>query len=91
MIRQLKTAVSSGNLSARPSSFPNRFVHLKDPTFLLWVLIHDLQIVCVLHVFSHSVMSDSSSWGLQTPWTVARQAPLSMGFPRREYWSELPF
>ena len=25
-----------------------------------------------------------------TPWTVARQAPLSMGFPRREYWSGLP-
>ena len=26
-----------------------------------------------------------------TPWTVARQAPLSMGFSRREYWSGLPF
>jgi len=26
-----------------------------------------------------------------TPWTVARQAPLSMGFPRQEYWSGLPF
>ena len=26
-----------------------------------------------------------------TPWTVARQAPLSMGFPRQEYWSALPF
>ena len=25
-----------------------------------------------------------------TPWTVARQA-LSMGFPRQEYWSGLPF
>ena len=25
------------------------------------------------------------------PWTVARQAPLSMGFPRKEYWSGLPF
>ena len=28
---------------------------------------------------------------LVTPWTVARQAPLSMGFSRQEYWSELPF
>ena len=28
---------------------------------------------------------------LMTPWTVARQAPLSMGFPRQEFWSELPF
>ena len=26
-----------------------------------------------------------------TPWTVARQAPLSIGFPRQEYWSGLPF
>ena len=25
------------------------------------------------------------------PWTVARQAPLSMGFSRKEYWSGLPF
>ena len=24
------------------------------------------------------------------PWTVALQAPLSMGFPRQEYWSGLP-
>ena len=26
-----------------------------------------------------------------TPWTVARQAPLSMGFSRPEYWSGSPF
>ena len=25
-----------------------------------------------------------------TPQTVTRQAPLSMGFPRQEYWSGLP-
>ena len=25
------------------------------------------------------------------PWTVAHQAPLSMGFPMQEYWSGLPF
>ena len=25
-----------------------------------------------------------------TPWTVARQASLSMGFSRQEYWSGLP-
>ena len=32
-------------------------------------------------VVSHSV----------TPWTVAHQAPRSMGFSRQEYWSGLPF
>ena len=26
-----------------------------------------------------------------TPWTVAHQAPLSMGFSREEYWNRLPF
>ena len=26
-----------------------------------------------------------------TPWAVARQAPLSMGFSRQEYWSGLSF
>ena len=26
-----------------------------------------------------------------TPWTVADQAPLSMGFSRQQYWSGLPF
>ena len=27
---------------------------------------------------------------LETPWTAAHQAPLSMGFSRQEYWSGLP-
>ena len=26
-----------------------------------------------------------------TPWTVAHQVPLSMGFPKQEYWSGLTF
>ena len=36
---------------------------------------------------SCSVISDSST----TPWAVARRAPLSMGLPKQEYWSGLPF
>ena len=40
-----------------------------------------------MNVFSRSVTSNSFA----TPWTVARQAPLSMGFSRQEYWSGLPF
>ena len=35
---------------------------------------------------SRSIISDSG-----TPWTIARQAPLSMEFSRQEYWSGLPF
>ena len=34
---------------------------------------------------NRSVVSDSA-----TPWTVAYQVPLSMGFSRQEYWSGLP-
>ena len=34
---------------------------------------------------NRSVVSDSV-----TPWTVAQQVPLSMGFSRQEYWSGLP-
>ena len=37
-------------------------------------------------LFSRSFMSDS----LETPWTVAPQAPLAVGFYRQEYWSGLP-
>ena len=29
-------------------------------------------------------------WDSEVPWTVAHPAPLSMGFSRQEYWSELP-
>ena len=41
----------------------------------------------LLLLFSRSVMSNS----FVTLWTIARQALLSMGFPRQEYWSGLPF
>ena len=49
--------------------------------FTLWVCTR----CCV------TVHSLSRVWLFVTPWTIARQAPLSMGFPRQEYWSGLPF
>ena len=33
----------------------------------------------------------SCAWLYVTPWTVARQSPLSTEFSRQEYWSGLPF
>ena len=36
------------------------------------------------HLLSHV-------WLFTTPWNVAHQAPLSVGFSMREYWSGLPF
>ena len=38
---------------------------------------------CMLSHFSHVRL-------FVTLWTVACQAPLSMGFSRQEYWNELP-
>ena len=35
--------------------------------------------------------SFSPVWFFAIPWTVARQAPLSMGFSRKEHWSGLSF
>ena len=37
-----------------------------------------------------SYVRAKSLQAFQTPWTVALQAPLSMGFSRQEYWSGLP-
>ena len=64
---------------------------------VIWALLHPLPsgwrwaplglssciISCMLSHFSHIRL-------FVTPWTVARQAPLSMGFSRQEYWSGLP-
>ena len=40
--------------------------------------------MCMLSRFSHVQL-------FVTPWTVARQAPLFLGFSRQEYWSGLPY
>ena len=40
----------------------------------------------------HACMLSAQSCRLfATPWTVAHQPPLSVGFFRQEYWSGLPF
>ena len=46
-----------------------------------WVYIHIL--LLLFSLLNHVQLS-------ATPWTVACQAPLSMGFSRQEYWSGLP-
>jgi len=46
--------------------------------------------VCVFTYFVAVVQSLSGVYFV-TPWTVAHQAPLSMGFSKQEYYSGLPF
>ena len=42
------------------------------------------------HLLLFVVLVTQSCLTLLTQWTVAHQAPLSMGFSRQEYWSGLP-
>ena len=56
-----------------------------------WGLLHCRQILYQLSYqgspLSGLVMPNS----FVTPWTVACRAPLSLRFPRQEYWRRLPF
>ena len=53
--------------------------------------------VCVCDIYTHTIwhvciLSHCTDvWLSVTPWTVLHQAPLSVGFSRQEYWSELSF
>ena len=48
---------------------------------ILWLLLSPTRCLCILLLVTQSCPT------LATPWTVAYQAPLSMGFSRQEYWS----
>ena len=59
-------------------------------SLLLYCTLYRLQyrvnitFIYVLSCFSHVQL-------FAAPWSIAHQAPLSMGFSRQEYWSGLPF
>ena len=56
---------------------------------LKWELFeHPKTVFCV---FSFCCLAVSHEQFFLITWTVAHQAPLSMEFPRKEYWSGLPF
>ena len=59
--------------------------------FLLFALCYLLLGRKVMTNLKVNVKSLSRVRLFATPWTVAHQAPLSMGFSRQEYWSGLPF
>ena len=61
--------------------------HFMIPFLMAWYSVtHDYQ-----RYLGVSVKSLSRFRLFATPWTVARQALLSMGFSKQEYWSGLPF
>ena len=52
---------------------------------------NNLMLLCTCYRGGGGGLVAKSFLTLATPWTVACQAPLSMGFSRQEYWSGLPF
>ena len=70
---------------------------VKDFLFLFYKLLVNGYVIYQLIV--HQILSDVKEGVaalsrvplLVTLWTVAHWAPLSMGFSRQEYWSELSF
>ena len=56
---------------------------MKNQETLLWIRVTIVRVLC----------AQSLCWVqlFVTPWPVALQAPLSMGFSRQESWSGLPF
>ena len=83
-----------GSLSLSPGDLPDPGIEPGSPELQVDSLPAELTgkpkmtcvCVCVCVCVSHSVVSDSA-----TPWTVAYQAPPSMGYSRQEYWSGLTF
>ena len=67
----------------------------------LWKMSQEFQLLLFCKSNAFCFQEPSGSEGVEeslshvrlfaTPWTVAHQAPLSMGFTRQEYWSGLPF
>ena len=63
---------------------PNRMEKgIENVYFLCFYVLHVKSIMCVSRSLSHVSL-------FETPWTVAHQAPLSMGLTRKQYWSGLP-
>ena len=53
------------------------------------MLVHKCGLSISLNIVGACILSHVQLF--VTPWTVAHQAPLSMGFSWQEYWSGLPF
>ena len=62
----------------KPTTFPNSFPGLSCFSFFIYLLLSEVKSLSSVQLFV-------------TLWTVAHQAPPSMGFSRQEYWSGLPF
>ena len=81
-ISQIRVQEPCDLCSAPGQSLKSRFCDLQQDTESSKAQENSL----FLFFFSNQVVSDC----FVTPWTIAHQAPLSIGFSRQEYWSGLP-
>ena len=65
-------------------------INAPNPCVVQGPSVHTL-ITVLLHVCCVVLYSLSHVWLFATPWTVAHEAPLSVGFSSQEYWNGLPF
>ena len=58
-----------------------------------WIPSHSTSLVLIMCLKYVNILLSHFSclWLSVTPWTIAFQGPLSMGFSRQEYWSGLPW
>ena len=69
---------------------PNSGLTLPGCILIKWLgEVSVMDLACDMFLFSCLFKRCPDSF--ETPWRVAHEAPLSMGFPRQEYWSGLPF
>ena len=70
-------------------------IHMNIVMFTLWCgaePVISLRFVCIcVHIYSWLCSVLSRVWLFATPWTVARQAPLPIGFSRQGYCGGLLF
>ena len=97
----MPTTLTDLDISYHASSFLTLVYCIFYPflviTFFGWVdtvckfYFLKIKFICPLAISGHCDGGGAQSYLTATPWTAARQAPLSMGFPRQEYWSGFPF
>ena len=81
------------HLSGQPQSLvrtatPSRLSHLFSVLVMLLHRSSPYLHCCIITVCAQSL---NCVWLFVTLWAIACQAPLSVGFSRQGYWSELPF
>ena len=75
---------------AARSALIMRLVTRITPVRLASIIIYQQSLSSLLPAFVCLLCCFSPFWLFATLWTVTRQAPLSLGFSRQEYWSGFP-